>query len=271
MNRRRFLKYLGAGALAACGSGGYFYLNNEDMQPAPVREGKVLCDLHAHLPPDAPLEELVQFLGSPGLIGLTQRYEAREILTYEMARDLLGEQREFEEITAGKLARFRKGYLARTQEVKGGVHHFLAVGWEGDYLEDRERPQEAVQSIHDHGGIVIFNHPYTVPGGFGFRIANEQEQETLQELLFDVDEIEVHNATNIDYFFIDMRKANRLALQLAEASGKLKGTASSDAHGSLDQAKICGIYVDKRLIESNGIQGLREAITRGNFERYGDP
>ena len=264
------MKIAGTG-IVLLGTGGYVYLNDEDMKPAPERDGKVLCDLHTHPPNDSPLDELVSFLGSPGMIGLSQRYGEDGILTYERARELLGSRSDFQELTIGKLARFREGYFARTQEVLGVIHHFLALGWNGDYLSDKETPQEAIDAIHEKDGVVIFNHPYSVPGGFGFRVANEEEEERIKKLLSEVEEVEVHNAFNIDYLGIGMKQANRLALQLVQREGRHKGTASSDCRRTFEQAKICGIYVDRDVIDTQGMDGLKKAIVDGNFERYGNP
>lgn len=269
-SRRKFLKKLalGGGLMTV---GGVPYCFDEPMDSVPLQAGKVLCDLHAHPSNNLPTEEIVRFLGSPGMVGLAQRYQSTNILTYEEAVELVKNDSDFSELDEGQLAKYREGYFARAQEVSGGKHHFLALGCRGGYLPDQETPSETIDSIHGCGGIAIFNHPYTIPGGLGFRLADEEERETIERLLTDVDEVEVHNAFNINYLGIGMRESNRLALSAVESSGTHVGTAASDCHGTLDQAKICGIYVDEKKILSDGMSGLIQAIVTGDFQRYGDP
>ena len=270
MNRRNFLKMAGVGTVFL-GGGGYFYLDDKYKHPVLERDGKILCDLHAHPPNDVPLDDLVNFLGKPGLIGLSQRYENNKILTYERAREIIGNDTDFQELTDGQLARFREGYFVRSQELKGGIHHFLALGWDGDYIQDKDTPQAAIDAIHEQNGVVIFNHPYTIPCGIGFRIANSEEREIIKGLLSKVDEVEVHNAFNVNYFGIGMRESNKLALKIVQDNGRHRGTASSDCHRDLEQTKICGIYIEKDVIDTEGMNGLKNELVEGNFERYGDP
>lgn len=65
---RRQLLGLSLGSAAALA--GVTYLRDESMSPAPIREGKVLCDFHAHPCKNNDLDDLVARLGTPGLVGL---------------------------------------------------------------------------------------------------------------------------------------------------------------------------------------------------------
>ena len=107
---------LGLGVLAT-GTAGYFYLNDQPLQPAPTKEGKVLCDFHAHPSKKNKLEDILGMLGSPGLVGLAAKYidkSGEDILVYEEAVDIKRVKTDpsFAEITPGKLARYKQGYFA---------------------------------------------------------------------------------------------------------------------------------------------------------------
>src|SRR3989344_8132364 len=129
-NRRKMLKIL-AGAAVVGGIASKFYFFNEPMTQASVREGQVLCDLHAHPTHKAGLDEIVTGLSSPGLVGLTVKdidATGKDVLRYEQALDILPSG-SYTEIDKGRVARIGQGYFARTQEIQVGKHHILAVGW----------------------------------------------------------------------------------------------------------------------------------------------
>src|SRR3989344_9685124 len=149
---------------------GYRYLHDQPMRPAPQKKGKVLCDLHAHPRNDASLDQIVELLGSPGLVGLTQRPRNTDVLTYEEAiRKIKASPYapDLEEITPGKLARFQEGYFTRTEEIIAGrSFHFLAIGWDGNYFPHFRNAKVAITAIHARGGLVMLNHPYAINNGF---------------------------------------------------------------------------------------------------------
>lgn len=268
---------LGLGALAV-GTGSYFMLNDQPMKPAPVREGKVLCDFHTHPSKKNKLEEIVSRLGSPGLVGLAAKYidkSGEDILVYEEAVDIARIKHDptFAEITPGKLAKYKQGYFARTQEVKADVFHLLAIGWEGDYLQhhDYTSIDEAVQDIHSRKGIAVFNHPYFVSrGGLLVQIANVGEILRMKSGYKLVDEVEVHNAfcINLAPAVAWARKANAFAQKSINHS-PFKGMAGSDCHRELLQVKIVGNYIDQMIIDNHGMEGIKQAIKSGQFVRYG--
>lgn len=248
---------------------GQEYLNNELMPRAPVQDGQVLCDLHTHPSNGKSENDLIAMLTSPGLIGLSQRYQSTTILTYEEARDLVGDHPHFRELTPGMLARVDKGYFARTQEVTAGIHHLLAIGCTGDYLPDFEHAPEAIQEIRSRNGLVILNHPYVVQGGLGFRIASRTDERGIKRLCESVDEIETHNGYCIDFVPViaSMKKANIRAEQLLEHFPQYKGIAASDCHRELGQVKICGVYIPEEEVQT--MEELKISICNGSFERYG--
>ena len=268
---------LGLGALAV-GTGSYFILNDQPMKPAPQREGKVLCDFHAHPSKKNKLDDIVDMLGSPGLVGLAAKYldkSGEDILLYEEAVDIkrIKTDPTFVEITSGKLAKYKHGYFARTQEVKADVFHLLAIGCEKDYLQhhDYVSIEEAVKDIHTRQGIAIFNHPFFVSrGGLLVQFANEEEKEKIKQGYEIVDEVEIHNAfcINLVPFVAWANKANKLAEELINGY-KHHGMAGSDCHRELPQVKIVGNYINQKAIENQGMEGITEAIKAGQFERYG--
>ena len=240
------------------------------MQPAPQIKGKVLCDLHSHPTNALTIDEMVDFIGSPGLIGLSARYTSTSILTYEIAHDKLNGIDGYREITPGKLSKFRDGYFARTQEVESGIHHIHAIGWDGDYIADNNNTIEVIKEIQDKNGIAILNHPYAIPWGPAFQIASGEDEQKVKSLLPHVNEVETHNAFNINYYVFYMRRANKLAEELIKPT-EFKGVAASDCHDAIEQAKICGIYIDKNIINLQGMPGITKAIKHGNFEALKGP
>ncbi len=278
VTRRKMLLELGLGALAV-GTGSYFILNDQPMRPAPQREEKVLCDFHAHPSKKNKLEDIINMLGSPGLVGLAAKYidkSGEDILLYEEAVDIarIKQDRSFAEITPGKLAKYKQGYFVRAQEIKAGIFHVLALGWEGNYFQSHQNFStvwEAVQGIHAKKGLSIFNHPYFVArGGLLVQFANEDEIQEIREGYEVADAVEVHNAFCINLLPVIawVRNANRLAEQLAQEY-EHKGIAGSDCHRELVQAKIVGNYIDRGIIEKGGIEGIKQAVALGNFERFG--
>ena len=274
-SRRRFLKRLSIGT-AALATGSYLYLDNEKMEPAPILPGKVLCDLHAHPSKDYPLDKIMAMIGSPGLVGLAQKRwtkNERDILTYEHAIDILPSS-EVIEIEKGKVARFRQGYFARTQEVLAGRHHLLALGWEGDYFPSYQTIDQAVHDIHDHNGLVILNHPFAITGKRTLRLPQSHHEEDLIVRAYSlVDEVETHNAfcINIFPYFFNFHEMNERAEALREEEyPHFRGTASSDCHHYLEQVKIAGIYLDQTIIETQGMTGIKEAVKSHHFIRLGN-
>lgn len=273
MDRRTMLITLGVGAVTALGTS-YFFLNNEPMKPAPQKKGKVLCDIHAHPTRKTSLEEIIHHLSSPGLVGLTVKnmnQSGEDILTYEMAYDRF--KKESTELDPGRLARFRQGYFCRTQELLAGRHHVLALGWQGDYFPNYTTIEEAVNSIHQQQGIAILTHPFALAGGWRVTLPQtSEEQELIKRAYHLVDEVEVHNAFCIDFIpiFLAMRKANQYAEQLRQSAfPKFKGTYGGDCHRQWNQIKLGGMYFDQAVIEQEGMDGLKNAVTSGHFERYG--
>ncbi len=272
----------------AVGVGSYTYLHDQPMRPAPQKKGKVLCDLHAHPRNDASLEQLVQLLGSPGLVGLAQRPNNTDVLTYEEAVQRLRASpyaRDLEEITPGQLARFQQGYFVRTEEVVAGKKfHFLALGWKGEYFPHFSNPTAAINAIHAREGLVMLNHPYAINNGFGFRLPTATEEQRIAQVCAQVDLVEVHNAHNIRTYVpaIDnMRVANNRAAALVttHCQGRARQRTpaaifSSDAHFQYDQVKITGVYVPaesltslddfKQALQEN-VGGYKALVSRYSF------
>ena len=273
MDRRTMLIALGGAAVAGAGAS-YFFLNNEPMNPAPQRDGKVLCDIHAHPTHKASLEEITQGLSSPGLVGLTVKNidkSGEDILTYEQASERLGKQ--CTQLDTGRLAKYKDGYFCRTQELLVGRHHVLALGWQGDYFPNYNTIEQAVTAIHKQQGIAILTHPFALAGGSSMALPQSpQEQEIIRNAYKNVDEVEVHNAFCIDLIpnSLAMRKANEAAEQLRETQfPNFKGTYGGDCHRQWNQIKLGGMYVDTSVIERDGMDGLKNALVQGQFERYG--
>ncbi len=274
MDRMIFLK-LGIG-VASLGLAGAIagptllssVLDDQPMRRPPVKEGYVLCDIHAHPSNKNPLEEKIKLLSSPGLVGLSQRYQATTILSYEEAVKLPG----VEEITPGQLAKLGDGYFMRAQEVVGGKSHFHAVGFEGNYLPNFKNPMDAVKAIKSAGGVVGFNHPFSIPriGGI-FTLPNDDELPGIYELCAAVDFVEVHNAHNIDLvpYVLAMEESDQEAAKMVATgcnghSSQIKpGTFSSDCHELYEQVKLAGFYVEASKLESMGT--FLEAIKQGDI------
>ena len=275
-----FLKTLicGTAGLAAVGSS-YFYLNNEKMNRAPEREGKILLDAHAHPADGKDVIKTLEMLCSPGIVGLTAvNNPGSHILTYEK---VVSKFPTVTEIDLGQLAkiesRFGTGYFMRTQEFINGVHDILAIGFEGDYMPNYDDPRKAIEEIHKRNGVAILCHPGSVrvleAKLVRFRVAQHGvEERYLRELYEMADEVEVFNAQNINPTLGILVPNMKLANDYAEGiidwynethTNQRKGIVSSDTHNSLDQPKICGIYLDKQDL---CMEKIKEDIKTGNFD-----
>ena len=248
------------------------------MNPAPEKEGKVLCDLHAHPTHRASLERIIAALKSPGMVGLTVKdidKSGKDILRYEQALDLLP-AKSFQELDKGRLAKCGQGYFARTQEIQAGFHHVLALGWKGShYFPNFDTIEEAVREIHAYKGVAILNHPFAlVIGRNNIRLPkSHEEKELIRRAYSHVDEVEVHNAYCIDLIpkILAMKEANRQAEELRHQEfPSFVGTAGSDCHRRWNQVKTTGIYLSRSCIDQKGMEGIKEAIIYGNFIRLGD-
>lgn len=235
-----------AGAAVAGATASYFFLNNEPMAPAPQKDGKVLCDIHAHPTHKESLEEITSRLATPGMVGLTVKNidkSGEDILTYEIAAERLGKQ--CTELDPGRLAKIGKGYFCRTQELLVGLHHVLAIGWQGDYFPNYNTIEDAVTAIHNQQGIAILTHPFALASGSGMALPQtHQEQELIRRAYRSVDEVEVHNAFCIDLFpkILAMRQANEQAELLREIEfPQFKGTYGGDCHRQWNQIKLGGM------------------------------
>ncbi|MBT6774053.1 hypothetical protein HOA91_01655 [Candidatus Woesearchaeota archaeon] len=274
MNRRKFLKRCGFGVLtgAIIGSSTHLYLNDEKMKRAPKRNGKIIADLHTHPANYKNDQVTLDMLCSPGIVGLSFINHGRKngILTYENTlKRFLGL---VEEIDENKLARVKgtSGYFARTQEITGDAFHILAVGCEGEYLPNYTDARQTVEEIHKKNGVAILDHPYVTPNHgakvIKYRLLNKEEEKVAKELCEMVDEVEIFNAQNINPTFgiivPNMKKANERAEVLIKDYG-FKGIVASDTHFRLEQAKVCGIYVDEKELS---IERLKEDIKTGNFD-----
>lgn len=282
--RKQFLQWTAAaGALIALGTCSYLYLNDEKMRRAPPKEGMIIADLHAHPGNKYDVKETLEMLCSSGIIGLTNQVtktdpENKKILTYKQAVDRFSNY--ITEINKGSFARIKTaigtGYFIKTQEIESGIHHLLAIGWEGEnYFSEDKDARKTVEEIHLRKGLAILCHPYiTLNKGariVKYRLLTSKEEEKMKELCGMVDEIEVFNAQCINPAFgiiiPNMKKANYQAEQLLNHYKQFKGIASSDAHFILEQPKICGIYLDEKEL---CLEKLKEDIKKGNFERLGN-
>ncbi|HLG24367.1 MAG TPA: hypothetical protein VI564_05555 [Candidatus Nanoarchaeia archaeon] len=275
MRRRTFIVGAISGVIGI-GTGSYFYLNNENMGRAPVREGKILFDGHNHPSSGESDEKTLEMLCSPGIAGLAHKNEERgKILTYETVLKRFSDY--VEEIDKGIFAKittqYGTGYFTRTQEISGGRlatgannPHILAVGFEGEYLKNSVDARKTVDEIHKRGGIAIMNHPYITNGGMIYRTINAEEERIARELLEIVDEVEIFNATAINptlgIGFENMKPANEKAKRLIEGT-RFKGIVSTDSHSGLEQPKKCGIYVDAHDIDTERLKFL---IKSGKFD-----
>ena len=254
LTRRRLLQGLGLGVGAAV-IGGHFYLNDQGMDKAPKRNGKILLDMHNHLPKlDQP--DLVRILSSHGITGLSciNKEGNEQRLLFEEALGLPG-VRQIDNSLASIESHYGIGYILRDQELTGSQHHILAVGVPGDYLNNDLDPRKAVEIIRGYNGASIINHPFVTPNRnphlgpsyLRYRFLNGAELAVMRELIAMVDEVEIFNAHNINPTFglfgvPDMRQANEKAEDLATSSGRT-GVVSSDGRRA-EQIKLCGIYLD---------------------------
>ncbi len=265
MNRRTFITRSAYAASAVSGVlATSLYLDDQPMLPAPQREGFVLCDLHTHTVTTTPDDQITRMLASQGLVGITARSDNKGILTYEKAIKMVKYSPTFHELTPGQLAKFDKGYFLRTQELNAGIHHLLALGWEGDYFPAFHYVEEAVQAIHDGGGLVGLMHPYTISERSRFRLASPQEQKHIIEACAAVDFVEVHNGHNIDLipgFMLAQSNALAQALVQSQCYGKQSDVppdiVSSDAHHP-EQIKTSGVYVPETSLEN--LNTLKKAL-----------
>ena len=255
ITRRRLLQVLGIGAVGSAVGSGHFYLNDQDMAKAPRREGRILLDMHTHMPK---IEEsdLVRVLSSHGITGLSciNKKGNEHRLLFEEALGLPGVT-QIDHSLARIQSHYGIGYILRDQELTGSHHHVLAVGVPENYLDNDLDPRKAVELIHHYGGAAVINHPAITPNRnphigpsyLRYRFLTDEETVVKQELALMADEIETFNAHNISPTFgflgiPDMRQANAMAEDLAQSSGK-KGVISSDGR-RLGQIKLCGIYLD---------------------------
>ena len=276
MDRRTMLQILGGAAVVGA-TPSYFFLNNEPMKPAPKQDGKVLCDFHAHPCKKNDKTDLVAMLGSPGLVGLAGKFidkSGEDISLYEEAVELVKKDPSFQEITPNQLAKYREGYFARTQEIQAGMFHVLGIGVEGDYLQ-KYTPYSsvaaAVDAIHRQHGVAVLNHPFFLcNGGLFVKPATEEDLLKIKEGYRLTDEVEVFNAYCIDLIpgLIAAKSQNGNAQQLLKEYPTKKGMTGSDCHRGLSQVKITGNYIDQTVIDEQGIDGIKQAIQRGSFERY---
>ena len=265
MNRRIFLAGSAYAVSAASGLlASYLYLDDQPLLPAPPIKRYVLCDFHTHTRMSTPLDRIRSMLGSSGLMGITARSDNTGILTYEKAVELLRSSPRFSELTPGQLAKFDQGYFLRTQELNAGIHHLLALGWEGNYFPAFNTLEEAVQDIHAQRGLVGLMHPYTIAEGSYFRVASAQEMGQISDACAVVDFVEVHNSQNINLFpgFM-LGKSNTLARSLVQSQCEGKRSdvpldmVSSDAHHP-EQVKTSGVYVPETSVER--LETLKEAL-----------
>ena len=285
--KRRTLLGLGA-AFIGTGVASYFYLDNESMISAPRKEGKVLCDFHAHLRITDPLEDVLAVIGTPGLVGITQRYQSTDYWTYESLIEEIREEPSFEqylfEISVGNLAKYKNGYFARTQEVATGftddglsdMCHLNVIGWnDADYFPNFEDPNDAIEAIKEKKGIITYNHPGSVPhrvkGQLIFRLPYDSEMSRIISFCKQVDLIEINNSHNINLYlpFIDnMQKADELAEKLVsegycDEDKHPSMIAASDAH-HLEQVKTAGVYLLEESLQD--VESMKSELLSGNFE-----
>lgn len=272
LSRRQVLARIGLGT-AAVVIPSKLYLDDEEMFYAPGRGNKIIADLHSHPANYKGDEETLEMLCSPGIVGLTYINNGRKnrILTYEQVLSRFSGL--VEEVDKGNFARIKgtSGYVMRTQEITGGTHHILAVGWEGnDYFPNYKDARKAVDEIHKKDGIAVLCHPYATPDRKAkivkYRFLNIQEEEKMNELCEMVNEIEIFNAQCINptlgIVVPNMKTANDLAERLA-LDCCFKGIVNTDAHLRLEQSKICGIHVDEKGLCA---EKLKADISSKNFD-----
>lgn len=267
-------KFLALGAVALGSVGGYRFLNNSFMDRLEEIGSLVPCDFHAHPSKNAPRESLLDLLGSEGLVGLATKPHRENFLSYDMAKKLVENDDSFREINPGHLAKFEKGYFMKAQEIFGGPHHVLCFGVEGNDLPNFDSYEEAVNVIHENNGVAVFCHPYLIECKeklIGYKQAGQSEGEMISFAYKLADEVEVDNGQFLEHipFVLDSRDFNELALEEARKHFHLKGLAVSDAHREPVQAKVKGVYIERKIIEV-GMGKIKRAVIDGNFELYID-
>ncbi len=271
VTRRELLAGAFVTAVTLASAGGS-YLFDEQMRPAPLYKSWMITDLHAHPRSAIGLEKAIEMLSSPGVVGLAHIVGNNRILNYEEALSLPGAE-ELEDGLAKIESPYGTGYFTRTQEITGGTHHLLAVGWEGEgYFENYADARKAIDEIHRRKGLAILTHPLVTPNREGsvvrYRFLNTSERDELYELLGMVDEVEVFNAQCIaptsGLIIPDMKKANRKAVKAAADYAGLEGIACSDARLP-EQVKSCGIYLPE---EDFCLERMKADIVDGNFWRF---
>ncbi len=269
IDRRKFFRRSGIGL--AAGAAVLTLDHHACMGREVTARGEVLCDLQAHPANYWDLEDTVDVLLSPGLVGLGHNNATTRNLTYE---GVLGDpelRKYVDQITLGQLAMFsdgeRYGFFCRAQEVQTRYFDILALGFEGEYFAyGREDSHvDVTKAIHDRGGIAIVVHPFVI-GRMPITDAHRRLLYGWMESSEAPDAVEVHNAQLI----LHLRDSNIEALTLAEHYQK-PGIAASDAHRRIEQVKMCGIGVPEGVILDRGMPGLVDAVRSGGFVRYGDP
>ncbi|MFH1408680.1 MAG: PHP-associated domain-containing protein [Nanoarchaeota archaeon] len=228
-----------------------------------------LADLHCHPTNTHPKEALLDVF-SRGITSLTRIRADSWIYTYDQAKKLPG----VEEIDQGLFAKVTYkdaiGYIVHAQEIMSD-HHILALGCQ-EPIKDFKDAREAIDAIHDLGGLAILPHPFITVTGLPFakyRYINNKELEKVKELCGMVDEVEVFNAHLINLFPVIawMKEANDLAKALVRRL-PFKGIAASDAHTLLEQVGCSGILLNDEIKD---LKSLFSAIRRGDFERVEKP
>lgn len=230
-----------------------------------MNHGKILADLHVHIPRRAS-EERVRKALSSGVTGLAARNGDR-FLTYEDALGLPGAR----EIDKGLLAEFQsdgqKGYAVNVQEVLS-PYHILAIGCR-EMIEDCPDARRVVEEIHMQRKPALLAHPYILISTlFRSLLRNiviaegSREEQRVKELCGMVDEVEAFNAHAIDIFPYRMKAANDRAKKLASAYG-FRGIAATDAYLP-ENAGTSGIWIPE---DNLTFEALCHYIKSGQFER----
>lgn len=234
------------------------------MKTSPEIEGKILADLHCHPTKNHSVDEIVKTL-SEGITGLIPCKQGG-FLSYEDVLALPGaselEKGLFAEVYYGG----KKGYVLPCQEINASFH-VLAVGCR-KMLPKVNDARKAIEIIHKESGFAVLNHPYVVSTDrriIKYRLVNDAELKTVEDLCAMVDEIEAFNAQNINLLpsVAWMKIANQQATALATKHG-FHGTASSDAHRLISQVRTAGIYLPS---ENLCMDAIKHYIKAGNFER----
>jgi len=282
ITRRKVLQALGLGfgavAVGGIGAAASLYLNNTKNRSPPIiqsanGENLVLCDLHCHPSINRTLEDKMEMLGSPGLVGLTERSGPAGILTYHDAVQELHSHPDFKELTPGKMAKFKEGYFVRTAEVHGGFLDFIAIDFDGEEsFSNQDSPLTVIQDIRERNGLVVLSTPYSVKDGVGFRVANAEEEPIITETCRLSDFVEVHDSYNIDLLWYGLKESNRAATKLQQsgcgANDPVLPFASSDGHRELGHCKLTGLYVAEDNLKNAGT--FRSALESGDYYLAGN-